>query len=233
MDANKFYTGNYAIYAKGIDRFLLIDKFDLNVTFLVAEILSSKLPVMVFILPASVDMQSPLNYSIKDKSSLKIGSSSFVVVKQTPVLRVITDTNNIEYSGVPEDYKNNLECLKEIEEYANFVKKYCHALLLAEKIYHFDSNYSFTKSVLPSDWLLDFKNPPDRSKSKDGIFFEIKQTLYISNSIYEAKNSIENIWINCSTDQYWLMEGFYKILNEPAPALLTNLVSGNISIYSV
>ena len=56
----RFYSSWYgkknanAIYAPGLDRFLLVDNYDLWLTMEVARILSSKIPTQVFLLAKDV-----------------------------------------------------------------------------------------------------------------------------------------------------------------------------------
>jgi len=233
INLETFYTGNYAIYSKGLDRFILLDNCDLTNTFHTAEILSSKIASTVYIINDPLfTNDNCINFSIFNKTNEKVGYSPAVISKQTPLLRFI-DNSNLRESGIPEDYKSNMSAIKQLIEYANFVHEYVYAISLTEKIYNFDVNFNLINSLIPKEWMQGISYPADRSKLVEGIFKEIKSILYLSTSIEEASTMIDNLWANNSVDQTWLRDGFYKILQKEIPASDTNNNSGLISRYLV
>ena len=233
INLDKFYTGNYAIYSKGLDRFILLDKYDLTNTFHTAEILSSKIALTVYIISDPIfTNENCINFSIFNKTGEKVGYSPAVISKQTPLLRFI-ENSNIKELGTPEDYKSNTQSIDTLIEYANFVRNYVYAISLTEKIYNFDTNFNLINTLIPNSWVQDISYSADRSKLPEGIFKEIKSVLYLSSSIEEAAASIDNLWANNSTDQTWLRDGFYKILQQQAPVSSNQNSSGLISGYLV
>ena len=230
---DKFYTGNYAIYSKGLDRFILLDKYDLTNTFHTAEILSSKIALTVYIIDDPIfTNENCINFSIFNKTGEKVGYSPAVISKQTPLLRFI-DNSNIKELGTPEDYKSNAAAISNLLNYANFVCKYVYAISLTEKIYNFDTNANLINSLIPNSWMQGISYSADRSKLTEGIFKEIKSVLYLSSSVEEATALIDNLWNENSIDQTWLRDGFYKILQQDPPATDKQASSGLISGYLV
>lgn len=230
ISLDKFYTGCYAIYAKGLDRFILIDHYDLQATFQTAELLSSKIPLIVYsISNGTIPKDRCLFYGIKDKTTEKIGGSSTLVSGQTPVFRLL-DINNVTDFGVQEDFKFNQDSLSKLINYANFVHQYSHALFLTEKI--FNNNSFILKNIIKKETIEDLQTSTEQMIEADRIFLEIRNTLYISNSIDEASSKIENIWLDNSTDRAWMKDRFYRIMKMPTPKSF-NDVSGLLSEYLV
>lgn len=216
ISKQKFYTGQYAIYSRGIDRFILVDSTDLESTFRTAEYLSSKLPLTVYILnqPLPADF---INYSIFDKTKEKIGNSSSSVIKQAPILKFL-NSENIVNSGYPEDFKKNTVAIDQLLEYTQFVHEYNYAINLTEKKYNYDSN-NLLNTIVPEEWKSGLTYFPDRSELPNGILSEIKKVLYTYSDVASAKTKIDQLWIDHASTQVWLKNGFYEILGYSVPAL--------------
>lgn len=223
VNKQKFYTGQYAIYSRGIDRFILVDNTDLESTFRTAEYLSSKLPLTVYILnqPLPEDF---INYSIFDKSKEKIGNSPSSIIKQAPILKFL-NLDNIVNSGYPEDFKKNTSIIDQLLEYAQFVHEYNYAINLTEKKYNYDSN-ALLNTIVPEEWTAGLTYFPDRSELPNGILSEIKKVLYTYSDAESAKTRIDQLWTDHASTQVWLKNGFYEILGHsvsplPSVKLLT------------
>jgi len=236
-----FYTNSqgekrkHAVFAPGLDRFILVDDKDFWMTFEAAEILSSKLPTIAYMLPPSAKNLNNINcikYTIADKRLQRVGPSPIVGGRQHPLLKFLYDQDEIIESGIPEDYKDNREILERLLEYARFVQQQVYVLNITDAFYNFENTNRFSEKYLDKEWTANISSRADRSSLKKGVFFELRKILYLSNSVKEAEDSIVNFWANNYTDQVYLMEGYYKILNKPVPnelVPLTKLTFTNIS----
>lgn len=222
----------YGIYSPVIDRFLLVSDLDLWAVFETAELLSSKIATIVYVLPyhgGEISQINCLNYSIENKNSQKIGNSSISNARQIPILRFLYDDELLIESGIPEDYKNENQSLRDLQEYAQYLLESITAVNLADIYYNQASTERFEKFF--NERELSFRK--DRSKSQNGVFAEIKKILYFSNSKIEAENNIIEMWKTHSEDQPHLAIGYYKILGKELPEDLVSLISkrpGNLSI---
>lgn len=227
INLNAFFTGCYGLYAKGLDRFILIDRHDLHTTFQTAEILSSKIPLIVYAVDKDIfENSNCLEFSIFNKTNEKVGYSSALVSGQTPMLRLL-DSSNICNTGMPIDYKQNIESLDNLQDYANFVHQYSYAISLIEKI--FNDNNSLIKELLPNEWLSDLSMSAETMISTRPIMNKIKHELYMSSTVEEATEKIIDIWKDNSTDRAWMRDRFYKILKIQLPLFDTTDISGLIS----
>lgn len=214
------------IFAPGVDRFILIDEQDFWMTLQTAEILSSKLPTVAYMLPpsaAAVDNTNCINYTIYNKTQQKIGPSPIVAARQHPLLKFLYDTDLITEAGIPEDYKDNIEILERLVNYAQYVQQQVYVLNITDAFYNIVNTNKFSELYLDNAWLENISTKVDRSKFDKGAFFELRKILYLSNSIGEAEEKIVDFWLQNSTDQVYLMIGYYKILNKPIPEKLIPL----------
>lgn len=227
INLDAFFSGCYALYAKGLDRFILIDRHDLHTTFQTAEILSSKISLIVYTVDKDIfENNNCLEFSIFNKTSERVGYSSALVSGQTPMFRLL-DSDNVCNIGIPADYKNNYESLEKLQNYANFVHQYSYAISLTEKI--FNDNNSLIKELLPEQWITDVSSSAESMISTKLIMNKIKYALYMSSTIEEATDEVISIWKDNSTDRAWMRDRFYKILKTQPPAFGTIDVSGMIS----
>ncbi len=227
-----FYTNSegekrkHGIFAPGLDRFILIDDKDFWMTYETAEILSSKLPTIAYMLPPNakyVTNQNCIRHTILDKRTQRIGPSPIVGGRQHPLLKFLYDKDQVIDAGIPEDYKDNVEILERIMAYAQFVHQQVYVLNITDAFYNFENTARFAERYLDNSWIENISSRTDRSDLKKGIFFELRKILYLSNSVEEAEEKIVDFWATNYTDQTYLMEGYYKILNRPMPEKLVPL----------
>lgn len=215
-----------AIFSPGIDRFILVDEKDFWVTLQTAELLSSKLPTICYLLPPTdndITYSNCINYTIKNKINQKIGPSSIIAARQNPMLKFLYDEDEIINYGVPEDYKNNFGIIEEILMYARFVQEQVYVLKILDEFYNFSNTKKFADLYIDQEWLNNVSTKNDRSVSDKGIFFELRKILYLSDSIEEATDKIIDFWLENSTDQVYILNGYYKILNTPIPEKLKEI----------
>ena len=212
-----------AIFSPGIDRFILVDEKDFWVTLQTAELLSSKLPTICYLLPPTnddINNTNCINYTIKNKINQKIGPSFIIAARQNPMLKFLYDEDEIIDCGIPEDYKNNFTIVEEILIYAKFVQEQVYVLKILDEFYNFSNTKKFAELYIDQEWVNNVSTKNDRSVSDKGIFFELRKILYLSDSIEEATDKIIDFWLENSTDQVYILNGYYKILNTPIPEKL-------------
>lgn len=215
-----------AIFAPGVDRFILIDDKDFWMTLQTAEILSSKLPTVVYILPPSaqdIDNYNCINYTIYNKTQQKVGPSPIIAARQHPVLKFLYDDDELVDNGVPEDYKDNTGILTRLTEYAQFVQQQVYVFNITEAFYNIVNTNRFANLYIDNAWLENISSKVDRTKFEKGAFFELRKILHLADSIAEAERKIIEFWKHNSTDQVYLMNGYYKVLNQPIPSELVAL----------
>jgi hypothetical protein len=214
------------IFAPGIDRFLLIDNYDFWMTLETAEILSSKLPTLVYLitpLDSGMTHENCLDYTIFDKTQQKIVASSIATGRQQPILKFMYENDTVAYAGCPEDFKDpeRNSMLKNIQEYARYVHRRVLAINLTEAFYNSANNRHFADTHLPAEWTAQVSSRVDRSELDKGVFHELRKVLYLSNTPEEADAEIINIWKKYSANQEFLILGFYKIVDLPVPEELS------------
>lgn len=216
----------YGIYSPVVDRFVLVSDLDLWSIFETAELLSSKIATIVYVLPyhgGEISQSNCLSYSIENKSSQKIANSSISNARQTPVLRFLYDDEALVEAGLPADFENEEHNLQELQDYAMYLLESVIASNLANVYYNQASTERFEKFFDDKEILF----RKDRSDSEVGVFREIKKILYLSNSRNQAEEAIVDLWKTHCLDQPHLTIGYYKILGKPVPESLVELLSNN------
>jgi hypothetical protein len=224
----------FAIFAPGLDRFILIDNYDRLILLQIAEILSSKIPTMVYVLSEDADNLNDSNcmsYTIFNKTQEKVLATNIMAARQQPITKYLSYETKIVEVGIPKDYVNNMEILDRLAEYSHFVKKNVYAINQTEDFCNAFDTSKFANQYLDSNWIDQVSIKSDFSNLKNGVFFELKQILYFSNSVEEAELNIINLWKCNSQDQDHLMRGYYRMLGVPVPAILSTKVNANRPYY--
>lgn len=224
----RFYSSWYgkrnanAIYAPGLDRFLLVDNFDLWLTMEVARILSSKIPTQVFLLAKDVaefDNSNCFETTIVDKRKYVINGSNILTARQVPSLHVLIEPDSVANVGIPRDYQTGThkEMLDNLRSYSLFVLRNIHAITIADSIKNITPFEEMVKTYLPNH-IPDITLPQDQSFAPSSIKNEIKSVLYQSLSVSEALERIENIWYEYGYNlpEYRDMYYYYMGLETPA-----------------
>jgi len=229
----------HGIFAPGVDRFILIDSYDFWVTLQTAEVLSSKVPTLAYILPPlnfNLNNDNCINYTIFNKTQQRVGPSPAVVGRQHPQLKFLYDQDTITEAGTPEDYKTEegQALLAKLQKYAQFVHQRMFAISITEAFYNPFNTDRFVSSYLTDNWTSGFSARHDRSSLDKGVFFELRNILYLSDNEAEAEEKIINLWQASSRDQLYLILGYYKVLNTPVPDALKpmlKLAPENLSTF--
>ena len=215
-----------AIYAPGVDRFIVLDNFDPWLTLTTARILSSKLPTMVLLLGSKIkhfDNTECLEWSVLNKKNLSINGST--VGRQFPGFVPLLEEDSVEKLGWPSDYSNleRKKILIDLQEYALFTLRTVYAVTIADAMRNDLPLYEILETVGLEHTLENLDLPYDYSKSNIGIKKNILKILYLSESIDEALKEIENLWISFGNDLTNYKDTFYYILGLEQSENLKNL----------
>ncbi len=227
----------YGIFAPGLDRFILVDDSDFWITLQTAEILSSKLPTLVYALPpSSTDMtnENCLDYTIFNKTQQKVGPSSITCARQQPMLKMLYDADTVSYAGTPKDFEDKTDMLSRLKSYADFVRNCAYAISLTESFYNVNDLQKFINQYTDTGWTEGITAARDRSSLDKGVFFKLRNILYLSDNQEQAEKEIIDCWKNYSSDQSHLIIGYYKIIGQEIPEALAKIAKSgpeNISTF--
>jgi hypothetical protein len=218
------------IFAPGIDRFILIDDYDFWMTFETAELISSKVPTVAYILPPTdfeLTNANCIGYTIFNKTKQRIGPSPISIARQNPQLKFLFDYTKITFSDIPEDYKTDdrRPMLTKLQEWADYVHNLVYVINMTEALFNPFNNKDFVQKYANPQWLAGLKSKVDRSATENGVFFEIRHALYMANNIEDAELRILNIWKDHYHEQQYMLHGFYKIWNRPVPEELADVAT--------
>lgn len=205
------------IYCQAFDRWLLITEHDFWIALETAKVLSSKIATTVYIMPKSeLTNDNCMDYMLINKTTEKRGMAADLISSQIPTLKVLNNSNNIMFAGLPEDYKHPAGkfALAKLKEYANFVHKYVTAAQLCNVLVNHQDNKTFSRDYLPKEWYDSVTSYGDRTKIDDGVLNEVKRILYFSNDIKEARVNITNILQKEYKKIDWIVDSFYEMIGE-------------------
>jgi hypothetical protein len=211
------------IYCQQIDRWILIDDYDMWITFKTAQALSSKLATTVYILSediAEMDNMNCLNFSMNNKTIFKRKNVADLIQNQTPTMKKLVEGNIVEV-GLPEDYKSGegIRQLKKMKNYVNFVNKAVYAIEICNSKNWID-NKTVSTTYHPKEWSNVITPYEHKSDSDKSVFSEINSVLYFSDSVNEAKAEMQKLF-EFYLDEFLvstnLVNIFYKIIKEKNP----------------
>lgn len=232
-------NGN-VIFAPGIDRFILADNYDIWTVFETAKLLSSKIPLQVYILGADSGPQGQfnsgncINFTFADKSNLKVLGSSIITARQTPLMTPIRAPNAIVNEGFPIDYDNEQgrAMIEKLQDYARFTVRALYAIKFADAC----------NNVKPMAEMFDYFDPqlgkvisssPDHTYSEYGMLRTVKTILYHADTVEQALANIE-LAMKDAPDQPLFRNKFYEILGIPVPDSVKNMAwSGKASPWAI
>lgn len=241
-------TNGNVIFAPGIDRFILADNYDIWTVFETAKLLSSKIPLQVYILGADSGPSVPerwgprhqfnsktcIEYTFADKSNLKVMGSSIITARQTPLMTPIKAANAVVHEGFPIDYDNESgrAMIERLQDYARFTLRALYAIKFADAC----------NNVKPMAEMFDYFDPqlgkvisssPDHTYSEYGMLRTVKTILYHANTVEEALDNIA-LAMRDAPDQPLFRNKFYEILGIPVPDSVKNLQwSGKASPWAI
>jgi hypothetical protein len=205
----------YSIFAPGLDRFILTDTHDYWITMQTAELLCSKLPTVMFILP-EIELNNPTDFTLINKSQHKIGISAISNARQYPQMKYIQNNNEVVYVGQHVDY--TIEQMDNLKQFANYIHELSYAINITEALYNPYDNSVFLEKYIGLDNIngLTYKN----GRGPNNVFSLIRRTIYESSTIEEIDQNIIKIWLENYNEQEYLIRGFYYTLGVNIPTEL-------------
>jgi hypothetical protein len=204
-----------AIYSPGLDRFLLIDGYDLWLTLETARVLSSKLPTQVFLLGKDVlefDNKNCLEYAVFNKKDMAINDS--MVGRQFPGVSPLLEKNSVYHAGWPVDYtatEKRVE-LANLRNYAFFCLRAVYAAKIADALRNDLPLSEILSNVGCEDLAQGLSLPTDYSDASIGLKKSIMRILYLSKNEDEALASIEDLWLNDGKNLPNFRDTFHYVL---------------------
>lgn len=188
-----------AIYSPGLDRFLLLDNFDLWITLETARILSSKLPTQVFLLGKDVlqfDNRDCLEYAVFNKADMAVNDS--MVGRQFSGISPLLDKNAVYKAGWPIDYVSTEKRIQltNLRNYSFFCLRAVYAVKIADALRNDLPLAEILESVGCDDLAEHLSLPKDYSTSSRGLKKSIMRILYLSQHEDQALTEIETLWMH-------------------------------------
>lgn len=242
---HSFYGNSFAkrvnaniIYSPGIDRIIAVDSYDPFTAVECAQILSSKLPLLVGVLTKNDDMEinnfNCLEYTVKEKNAMA-GSSSILVSRQTPLFKRIQ--GGIVKVGPTVEYAEGerKEVLLQLHEYAKFVLQAWHAVKVLDLIFNIYPLGVYADDYFDNSIPAEFKTPYDNTNipTETGVKQEMKKILYRATSPADALQQIEDLWA-IVPDAVLFRNAWYQVLELPLPDRLKDITyTGNLTAFAV
>ena len=226
------FYGNYIVYAPGLDRILFVDQFDPYTAVETAQILSSKVSLVVGTLKNEPEFKhNCLEYTLKDKN-IMYASSSIFYSRQWPSFRRLNST--VEHTGWPEDYTEKVakEALEDLQELSIFTAKCVKAIRITNLIFN----------VLPSNHIINELNgvdtsglhvPVDQTETKDGVSVTLLRILYKATNKGHAMKLINEFWAKIPDVVLYRNQFYQMIEEEQTEELKLNRFSGRITGFAV
>lgn len=183
----------YALYLLSLDRFFLVDSLDLWSMQYAAKLLSSKLILVVCVLPPNVpfDNRDCMNWTINKKEPI-------LPKKQTPSFTIFSEENQFLNAGISADFIDKTEVLKKEQSFALFVLKATQAMILTDLVVGSsdevnNDNQKFYLDLLPQNADKKIIVADEKTPWGKGFLNEIGKILYVSDSINEALASFSKL----------------------------------------
>jgi hypothetical protein len=147
---------------------------------------------------------------------------------------MLYDADTVSYAGTPKDFEDKAYMLSRLKSYADFVRNCAYAISLTESFYNVNDLQKFINQYTDTSWTESITAARDRSSLEKGVFFKLRNILYLSDSQEQAEKEIIDCWKNYSSDQSHLITGYYKIIGQEIPEALANIAKSgpaNISTF--
>lgn len=210
------FYGNMVLYSPGIDRVICLDQFDPYSAVESAQILSSKLPLVVGVTRSQdIDPSRCLEFSLREKD-LMFAFSSIFYSRQWPSFRRLN--SGFEYLGWPLDYKEEpaRSYLIQLRDYAEFVCQCVKAVKITNLIFNVLPMQQIAGQHLRDQWPSTVNIPADNTVSAQGVSADIMKILYNSDSVESAVLAINELW-KTIPDVVLYRNQFYQLLGVQQP----------------
>jgi hypothetical protein len=227
----------YGIYSPGLDRFLSVDENDIWVSLQAAEMLSSKIPVLLYVLPTELNglnNSNCLEYGIFNKLNQKIQGSNILVGRQSPMIKFLYDDDLIYNFGMHKEFNDvgNKKEILNLKNFSDYLLEQSYAVNLAEAFYNPFNIGKILEQYLHEEDYKNIDSKRDNSKTKNGIFKELRNIMYLSKDISDAETKIIDFWKNNFHDVGHVIKGYYKILDKPVPKELEDIMKHTLTDFS-
>ena len=180
----------YALYSPAIQRFLLVDCYNIFAFFKTAQVLSSKINTVVVILPANekhpiINNDNCLQFTFfHTKFQDECGGNN---LKQSPTAIFLNSTKIIKTIPMADfDIEERKEKILELQQYAKYVNSCMHAIMLTSIIYQ-----QIYQEIEQSEYESFYFN----TQCDPTLVTNIMNILSFANNIIEAKEQIKNFWL--------------------------------------
>lgn len=196
---------SYTIFSPGIDRFLIIDNYDLWMVYETGKVLSSKVSNIVYVLDKdtpNMNNQNCLNFStLHKKKESGYGGPMIMSHRQSTSMSKIPADMVLEV-GWPIDFSSEerKQVLLKLQEYALFSLRTIYAITLAVNFKNFFPEKEYLDLFFHNEYPKDFKIRHDTTSAENGMIISVKKILYESDSVGSALLSIKNLWLTHSQD---------------------------------
>ena len=179
--------GDYAIYLLSLDRFLVVESFDLFTTLHAVKLLSSKMSVLLCILPPDNHLtnENCLEWGLHGIDSIRLAE----IEKQRTLH--LESKDEIAYYGLPSF--SDLTIFKEHQNYAQFVLRATYAIRLTDMIQNSSDHSFFMRFFANAEKNNFIKYRIDDMKWPNGFIHNMDRILYLSASVEEALHKITKI----------------------------------------
>ena len=227
------FYGTTILYSPGIDRVVCLDHYDPYSAVESAQILSSKLPLVVGVTRSQdIDPSRCLEFSLRDKD-LMCAFSSIFYSRQWPSFRRLS--GGFEYLGWPVDYKEEPArgYLIQLRDYAEFVCQCVKAVKITNLIFNVLPMQQIAGVYLQENWPTSVSIPTDNTEAVRGVGPSILQILYDKDSVESAVEAINELW-KTIPDVVLYRNQFYQFLGVQQPEDVRSVsFSGKITGFAV
>jgi hypothetical protein len=190
----KFFPGAgksafHGLYSQGMDRFFLVDNVDVWSALHAAKLLSSKLPLFIYILNDDKQRITTLNCLSWTVANKNIP----IAVTQPPILKILNSPSEIVDCGFPPMNEEETQALLSEQEFGFFVMRATYAMRLTDASLN-RSNHDYYTPLFPEiGSRIEFKQTPDETGWPSGFVTAVERILYHSTEIQQALDALNKL----------------------------------------
>lgn len=183
--------GTYGLFSRGLDRFVYVSERDLGITYHAAQLLSSKLRLLVCVLDEDT--------CIYNKDAIKFGLEPQADAHLLNPTVVIINSQDILYKGMPQAF--NMRKFKAYQDHIDFVIRASSASFILRTSLGFDPSFY-------SNFFDKFT-----TDQKGNLFNQIDKILYLENTKDQALAKLHLVF---PLDAWWQEKSkfFFELLGE-------------------
>ena len=179
----------HGLYSQGMDRFFLIDKVDVWSALHAAKLLSSKLPLFIYILhdgPQRMTRSNCLAWTVANKNIP-------IALTQPPILKMLNSSSEIIECGFPAMSEEEIRLLLSEQEFGFFVIRATYAMRLTDASLN-RSDHDYYSTLFPEiGKSIEFKQAADETGWPHGFVTAVERILYHSTTIQQALEALRKL----------------------------------------